>query len=234
MPRSTKNRSAVARKRHGGRPSLLESSRLTEHIIARATTLFLWNGFEATSVDMVVAEASISKRTFYTRFGGKADLFSAVVIRFVEERVARLDAISAAPGKLKNQLEAVSCEILRLASEPAAIALDRVVTAEVGRFPELGRTFHDFAISRAVGPIRTILDQAQRRGEIGPLDTQHAAEHFLFATVMGPMRLVVLGVEGSRLSGPRLERLRRSIQLFIDGLPLRAVSTRRARRGART
>jgi TetR/AcrR family transcriptional regulator, mexJK operon transcriptional repressor len=218
------------RKNHGGRPSLEDSARLTEHIIDRATSVFLRDGFEATSIDMIAAEATISKRTFYTRFDNKADLFAAVVIRFVEKRMARLDAIGTGPGRLRPRLEAAARELLLIASEADTIALDRVMTAEVARFPELGRTLYDFGVSRAAGLIRTILDQAVAKGELGPIDTKHAAEHFLFATVIGPMRILILGVEGNRLSGARLEKLHQSVDLFLNGLPRQATSSRRPRR----
>ena len=218
MNQQTAKSAVPARKRHGGRPSRQASAHLTEDIVDRATALFLRSGFEAISIDTIVAEAAISKRTFYARFNGKADLFTAVVVRFVEKRMAQLDTVTAGSGPLKLRLEAIACEILRLASEPDTIALDRVATAEVGRFPELGRILYDFAVPRAAGAIEKILDQACANGELDPLDTHHAAEHFLYAVIVGPMRLVALGVEGRRLSGARLKRLRRSVELFLEGV----------------
>lgn len=210
------------RKSHGGRPSLQASARLTEHIVDKATALFLRSGFEAVSIDTIAAEAAISKRTFYTRFSGKPDLFTAVVVRFVEKRMAKMDAISAVVGPLRHQLEAIACEILRIACEPDAIALDRIVTAEVERFPELGRILYDFAVPRAVGTIEKILNQACADGTLDRIDTHHAAEHFLYAVIVGPMRMVALGVEGRRLSGGRLKRLRQSIDLFLNGVRSRS------------
>lgn len=222
MSRQTQKATAPLRKSHGGRPSQEASARLTEDIVDRATALFLRAGFEAVSIDTIAAEAAISKRTFYSRFSGKADLFTAVVVRFVEKRMGQMDAISAGPGPLKHQLEAIAKEFLRIACQPDTIALDRVVTAEVGRFPELGRIVYDFAGSRALGSIEKILDQAYAKGEIVLRDRRHAAEHFFHAVIVGPMRLVTLGVESPQLTAARLKTLRRSVDLFLDGARARS------------
>jgi TetR/AcrR family transcriptional repressor of mexJK operon len=191
---------------------------LADKIVERATVLFLDSGFEAVSIDEIAARTGISKRTFYARFGGKSDLFTAVVIRFVETRIALLDEIGAKEGPVSDCLEAVAGEFLRILTRPDAIALDRIVTAEVGRFPELGRTLYDFGASRATGVVQRLLERALAAGEIVPVDLHHAAEHFMFAAVIGPMRMAALGIEGSRMTPTRMKRIRASVHLFIAGM----------------
>jgi AcrR family transcriptional regulator len=218
MRRQIAKTPALARKSHGGRPSQEVSARLTEDIVDRATALFLRVGFEAVSIDTIAAEAAISKRTLYSRFGGKADLFTAVVVRYAEKHMVKLDIISAHPGPLKRQLENFAKTLIQIACQPEAVALDRVVTAEVGRFPELGRILYDFAGARALGLVEKILDQAHANGEISIRDRKHAAEHFFHAVIVGPMRLVTLGVEKPELTSSHLKRLRLSIDLFLNGV----------------
>lgn len=209
--------SVSTRARPGRRSASTPSARLTKRIIEVATTLFLGAGYEATTIDTIVAKARVSKRAFYARFGSKADLFAAVVIRLAELHFPSLDAFPVPAGPLDLQLEQVASEILRITGRPEGIALDRMVTAEVGRFPELGRILYDFAGSRVLGVVCKILDEACARGEIGPLDTQYAAQHFLQAAVLGPRRFIVLGLEDSRMTPRKLERLRRAVRLFLDG-----------------
>jgi TetR/AcrR family transcriptional regulator, mexJK operon transcriptional repressor len=193
------------------------STRLTQRIVDVATTLFLDAGYESTSIETIVTKARISKRVFYANFGSKADLFTAVIIRLAELHFPSLDAIPTSPGTVAQKLEKVAAEILRITGKPDAIALDRMVTAQVGRFPELGRILFDFAGSRPLGVVCKILDQACANGEIGPLDTQFAAQHFLQAAVLGPRRFIVLGLEDNRMTAKKLERLRRAVRLFLDG-----------------
>ncbi len=126
-------------------------------------------------------------------------------------QVLARDGVGASPQTIFEQ-----------AGDDDAIALDRIVTAEVERFPELGRILYDFAVPRAVGTIEKILNQACADGTLDRIDTHHAAEHFLYAVIVGPMRMVALGVEGRRLSGGRLKRLRQSIDLFLNGVRSRS------------
>jgi TetR/AcrR family transcriptional regulator, mexJK operon transcriptional repressor len=213
----TSRRTASNGKAASARPAADPSARLTKRIIDVATTLFLGAGYAATSVDTIVAKAGVSKRVFYAQFGSKADLFAAVVIRLAELNFPSLDSVPVSTRPLEHQLEQIAVEILRITGKPEAVALDRMVTAEVGRFPELGRILYDFAGSRTAGVVCKILDRAVARGEISPLDTQFAAQHFLQATVSGPRRFIVLGLEDSRMTSKKLERLRRAVRLFLDG-----------------
>src|SRR5258708_14891475 len=77
---------------HGGRPSRLESARLSDRILDVATTLFLGDGFGATSIEAVARRAGISKRTFYHRFPGKEGLLEAGLQPLSERWTPPLDA----------------------------------------------------------------------------------------------------------------------------------------------
>jgi AcrR family transcriptional regulator len=214
---ATLKRPGAAHKGQDRRANHDASARLTRRIIDVSTRLFLDSGYAATRIETIIAKAGISKRTFYARFGSKADLFAAVVIRLAELNFPSLDAIPTTDGPVEQQLERVAVEILRVGGKPDAVALDRMVTAEVGRFPELARILFDFAGSRTLGVVCRILDQACAKGEIGPLDTRFAAQHFLQAAVLGPRRFIVLGLEDNRMTPKKLERLRRSVRLFLYG-----------------
>lgn len=207
----------------GGRPSASESLQLTEHIIEIATQLFLKEGFEATSIDNLVAIAGISKRTFYLRFASKSDLFTAVVVRFTEQRLKRLN-VSPAGRTPEQQLESIAVQLLRVCTEPDTVALDRVVTAEVKRFPELGRIIYDFGYPQALGPVRRVIKQIWPNNKLDETKIDYAAEYFLDAVVIGPMRRVILGLETARLSEARLAKLRFSVRLFVESMKKQIVS----------
>src|SRR5580700_551953 len=50
-----------------------------EAISSAARRLFLREGYERTSVDAIAAEAGVSKRTIYNRYGDKETLFLSVL-----------------------------------------------------------------------------------------------------------------------------------------------------------
>ena len=210
----------------GGRPTIEQSAQLTDRIVEIATSLFLQTGFEATSLDSIANATNISKRTLYARFSSKSELFESVVVRFVEERAEKLELITVSPGTVRERLEKLGSEILRVATDDLAIALDRLVTGEVQRFPELGRVVYDKGRTRVVALIKKTLDKARVDREIDEIDTSLAAEHFVDAVAIGPMRGVVMGVDTRRLTPTRLKKLRFSVDLFLRGIGARSGSSR--------
>ncbi|WP_170149696.1 TetR/AcrR family transcriptional regulator [Rhodoplanes roseus] len=221
------------RERTAGSTAPDPSARLTKRILEVATNLFLGAGYGATSIDTIVAKSRVSKRVFYAHFGSKADLFAAVVIRLAELNFPTLDKAPVPTAPIEQQLEQIAVELLRITGKPESVALDRMVTAEVGRFPELSRILYDFAGSRTLGAVCKILDEAVARGEIAPIDTQFASQHFLQATVLGPRRFIVLGLEDARMTPKKLERLRRGVRLFLDGARSTPVARPAPRRPSR-
>jgi AcrR family transcriptional regulator len=55
-----------------------------EHILASASALFYQHGIRATGIDAIIAQAGVTKKTFYYHFASKDDL----VVAFVERRDA--------------------------------------------------------------------------------------------------------------------------------------------------
>lgn len=64
-----------------------------EEIRRVAEEKFIAHGFDATSMDAVARAADVSKRTPYIYFKSKHDLFSAVVLRFLEEIESELNLV---------------------------------------------------------------------------------------------------------------------------------------------
>ena len=62
--------------------------------IARAAlTLFASDGYERTSVDAIAAEAGVSKRTVYSHYGDKENLFLSVVRETYDAMLKRITEI---------------------------------------------------------------------------------------------------------------------------------------------
>jgi TetR/AcrR family transcriptional regulator, mexJK operon transcriptional repressor len=103
---------------HGGRPSRLESARLSDRILDVATALFLGDGFGATSIEAVAKRAGVSKRTFYHRFSGKEMLFEAVVRRMIERWTPPFDEALLNAPNLASALRRAAEHMLRVALTP--------------------------------------------------------------------------------------------------------------------
>jgi AcrR family transcriptional regulator len=185
-PRPKRKRSARQR---GGRPSRAESEQLGEKILDVATELFLADGYGGTSIETIARRARIAKRTFYTRFDDKADIFGAMV-HHVVERLRPADTASLFEGgTLEEILTRLARFILRAALSPAALALHRVVLGEATRFPELAVVVSEQGGSReAVDRIARLLEREARAHKLVMKNASFAASQFLQMIVALPQR----------------------------------------------
>ncbi|HEX3863772.1 MAG TPA: TetR/AcrR family transcriptional regulator [Stellaceae bacterium] len=201
---------------HGGRPSRIESARLSDRILDVATTLFLTDGFGATSIEAVAKRAGISKRTFYHRFRGKEVLFEAVVRRLIERWMPPFDAAMLEAPSLAETLRRAAEYVLNVALTSEALALHRMVIAEAPRFPGLARILNELGAAAGVERIARYLEHRIATGEIRPVDPRFAAEQFIMMVVGGPRRRA-LGLGTVMEPAELAEWLDRTVELFVDG-----------------
>jgi len=200
----------------GGRPSRLESARLSDRILDVATALFLSDGFGATSIEAVARRAGISKRTFYHRFRGKEVLFEAVVRRLIERWTPPLDAAMFEGPDLAETLHRAGEYMLGVALTPQALALHRVVIAEATRFPGLARILHELGAATGIERIARVLEPRIAGGELQAIDPKFAAEQFILMVVSGPRRRS-LGLGAPLTPAELRDWLDQCIALFLDG-----------------
>jgi AcrR family transcriptional regulator len=80
-------------------------ARTRSELIDAAERLFTAQGFHATSIDAVAAEAGFTKGAVYSNFASKEDLFFAVYERRVDRRVAEIEAILDEAPTLRKGIE---------------------------------------------------------------------------------------------------------------------------------
>jgi len=205
--------------RRGGRPSPEEGRQITVRILEAATELFFSQGFEATSIDDISARAAVSKRTFYTRFSAKDELFGAVIEHRVSFHLANLSKLGDCDkGPLQNDLLEIGFELSSIALSEKAVGLERLLTRETGKFPEIAKLYHQIVVARVRSFVTDIFDRANKRGEILIDDSSFLAEQFIHAVISGPLRLFMLGIE-MPLQGEELRvYVGKVVDLFINGM----------------
>lgn len=206
-----------AKVKRAGRPSLAEAERLTEHIVEVATRFFLGQGFDATSIDQIAAEAKISKRTLYTRFPTKADLFEAVIVTAYEAGIRSIETGERKVGTTQDRLYALSLSLWAELSTAQSIALDRLVIAEAVRFPHMARVMNNAGAHRVAQIVEHILLDGIASGQLRHLDARFAAEQFFNAVLLGARHRVLLGLEPPELTYIRKRQLQKSVELFLRG-----------------
>ena len=173
----------------GGRPSRADALRLRQRILEVATALFFAEGYASTTIEAVAARAGISKRTFYHRFDGKADLFAAVVYEIIQQIRPPAGVPLIEGSTLREVLRRLAGMILRASLLPQAIALHRLVMAESARFPELVRAVDgDGSTREATALIGGLLARDAGNSQLDDEDRAFAAEQFIFMVVTVPQR----------------------------------------------
>jgi TetR/AcrR family transcriptional repressor of mexJK operon len=149
----------------------------SEVVLAAAERCFLARGFGAVSMDAIAREAGVSKATVYAHFADKAALFGAVITR-LSERFGGFSADALDPGSVEASLTTLARRLLELVLSPEAVALNRIIIAEVTRFPELGEAFWQAGPARTRTQIETFLRRATAAGSLAVIDPRQAAEQF--------------------------------------------------------
>jgi TetR/AcrR family transcriptional repressor of mexJK operon len=211
-------RAPAARRTRGGRPSRTDALRLGERILDVATELFLTQGYGATSIEAVASRAGISKRTFYHRFDGKAELFAAVVHRIIQRLRPPPEVPLVEGATLHEVLRRLAQFILNAALSPPALALHRVVIAESARFPELVRALTaDGGEQEAISLIGQLLAREPRGATLAADARARAAQQFLQMVIAVPQRRA-LGF-GIAMTPPELEAwIEQTVNVFLYGV----------------
>lgn len=195
----------------GGRPTRDAAQLKGEQVLDAATALFLRDGYGLTSLEAVAAAAGVSKRTLYARFSGKAALLREVVARLVAQWRPPFDAGFALDEALEPTLLAAARVTLATALMPEALALHRLVVAEVGRFPELDGILRDAGAGLGVERIAAALAKA------GVADPAWAAGQFMALVLSGPQRQA-LGDGPALDAGQQADWAARATALFLRGV----------------
>jgi AcrR family transcriptional regulator len=183
IARGKKKMNAETLKR-SGRPDQQASEELLRHIVDTATRLFIEQGYAATSIEQIASAAGSGKQTLYRRFASKEGLFIEVINR----QGQRLIDLAVTTGEtVDNPVAALkdSCRLLfDFVLTPDMIRLQRILMAEIPRFPDLGET----VLENCMRPLRDMLNRllaAARlsgrsrsrrlfRGRLGPVPARRA------------------------------------------------------------
>jgi AcrR family transcriptional regulator len=163
-------------RRKRGRPSADERAQRRDDILDAAVRLFIRGGFEQVTLDDIVAEAHVTKRTIYAYIGDRTEIFLAAVER-LRERTLR----QAEPD---DGLTRLAEDIAFMLQSDEAVGLHSLMIGEARRFPELARRFYEEGPRGYIARLQALL----------PGDEADRAEQ-LFALLLGePHRQRLLGL----------------------------------------
>ena len=205
------------RRGSGGRPSQEEALRRDARLVEIAAAMFMERGFDATTIDAVAEAASIGKATLYARYRDKAALFAAVVQRQIDRWLIVSATEIPTPGeRAADVLLTMGRGMAAAILIPEAIAINRIVTAQATRFPELAHMAHREAWQRSNASVAAVLEYFERDGQIAVEDSEMAADLFLSLVVGRLSRLAMLGIA---IDAEQVERrVEAAVALFLQGV----------------
>ncbi len=160
-------------------PSIQRRGRKFDQVLEGASKLFMSQGFEATSVDDIAREASVSKATIYSYFPDKRLMFSEVV-RTECQRQTEAAGEPVAPGSPPEKaLYQIARQIMGTYISEVSQQMFRICVAEAARFPELGKLFYESGPLSVRAEVLAYLQEAQAAGQFTIDDLELAAEQFV-------------------------------------------------------
>jgi TetR/AcrR family transcriptional repressor of mexJK operon len=213
-----RNHTSVAVTRPGvGRPTRAQQEQRHEELLNVALDIFLERGFEQATMEEIAIQVGMSKRTVYARYEDKATLFKAAVRRAIERyTVPREELEAIATDDLEETLAAIARLRIANVARPVATKLQRILSAQSYRFPELFNAAFEQGAGPTVSFLSDLFMRYSRQGTINVTEPQRAAAAFLSLVVGGPARIIV---SGNKLDEAETERhIRFAVRLFLVGV----------------
>jgi AcrR family transcriptional regulator len=191
------------------------SERKHQAIQEAGTAVFLRLGYGATSMDLIAAEANVSKQTIYNHFHSKDELFKAIITDMTTALMAPLSMREAAQSTPDRLLRSFGRDFLALMLQPSSLALYRLIVSESARFPELGGPLYAVGPGRLIGILADYLAWETKDGRLAVVAPERAAELFI-GMLSGRVQLRALLGVSDHLSEPELDgRVEDAVSSFL-------------------
>jgi TetR/AcrR family transcriptional regulator, mexJK operon transcriptional repressor len=193
-----------------------------ERLRAAAHQLFLRQGYLATSIDAILAEAGIaSKETLYRHYTNKEALFVDVLAHLTMEQPGFPEKLAALPApsdlpSLRYALTTLAREILSMMNQPEYLALVRVIIAEAPRFPQIGPLFFSTVTQRGLSIMTSLLQTARDQRIIADVDFESVTHALLGGLLTYAIMNLMLVTEAGQ--PPSLERADAIVNLIMRAL----------------
>ena len=191
-------------------------------IILAGTRVFMEQGFESANMDEVARIAGVSKATIYSYFDGKQALFGAIITGRCQAMIPIIEAAALRDQPPAEALRTIGRQFLDLLMSKGPLSLYRVVLAEAGRFPALGRTFYLSGPDKVAGALADYLVRQHAGGTLNVPRPRVSAEQF-FGMVLGQIHVrLLLGItETVPEPEERGEIVELAVRTFLDGVARR-------------
>lgn len=204
-------------KRCRGRPQVRSDEETRDLILDAANQQFMKAGYAPANISIIAQTAGVSTKTLYRLFPAKADLFSDVISKTINDYMLASDFEQLAHLPLRESLEKLLIAYGRLTLSNETIIITRLVLSESERFPEIAAAFFAQAIQKTSKAMEDWLQTRIASQEIEVQDVHTAIGMLRGMMVMEPQRAVMLGQAEEIADDEIVARARTCAQLFLEG-----------------
>ena len=182
-------------------------------ILDAALTVFAAQGYTATTMDAVAAEAGVTKPTLYSYFPSKESLFQAMMLgqRDVMLDVFQKPSAEGMVGDLLGFAWTYADTVMR----PDMLSLARLIIGEVQRFPEIGRAYQASGPDHLLRGIMRWLEIQREAGRLAFDDAELAAQD-LWGLILSAPRTQALYMPDSLPDRETLDRyITNGLKVFL-------------------
>ena len=200
---------------------LTRSEQKRNDIRNAASEIFITQGFEAASMDKIAALAGVSKRTVYSHFGSKEELFAHIITNFCDLKREELDVKPDHNLPLKDCLIKLGTKFLHMLHYHGSVSLFRILISQAETDPSHGIEFMNTGpkISREL--LATCLEEKKAAGEIAVDDPLEAAQSF-YSMLFGARYLTCLVTGAPPPSPEEIDDIVEStVERFVHGLKVK-------------
>jgi TetR/AcrR family transcriptional repressor of mexJK operon len=163
-------------RRKAGRP--LDAAKRAR-VVEAAAHHFFHNGYAATAIEQVAADAGVSKVTIYNQFGDKRALFTAAVECECEKIRGHFSLDGTDRGPIRARLIEIGQAMCAFLSRPEMIQFERRIAAETESDPAIGAAFLEAGPWRMKQAFGAWLMREVEAGALAIVDPMLAAEQFV-------------------------------------------------------
>ena len=206
--------------------TLTRSEVKREAIVDAARAVFLSKGFDIASMDLIAAEANVSKRTVYGHFQSKEKLFAHIMKDMCSRKLPDLigeegpdtSDVLRFDRPIEESLIEFAERFLNLVFDPDAISLLRILIGQASNFPEIGREHFNQGPKETISFLSQFLKDADKKGIIKVAEPEIAAEIFLSSLLGAPHVECLTTACPSPDKGKMQLMVKTTVEIFLRGV----------------
>jgi TetR/AcrR family transcriptional repressor of mexJK operon len=184
-------------------------------ILEAAKSLFLSRGYDGSSMDVIAAEAGVSKLTVYSHFTDKETLFAEAVKSKCEEQLPELLFELNDDAPIDQVLLGIGRGFNALINSRESVELHRVMVSLAAQDSKLSRLFYEAGPQRVLNGMEALLRRADQHGKLRVSNPLSAADHF-FCLIKGGANFRLLIGCGDAPQGDAAEaHVRDAVSVFL-------------------